>query len=155
MIAAVRARPDDVNAAFKLYRNLNALYDVFGTVTDAARIFGQKGQYEALSQQLQMLGSARRKMGESLEQLTAATQREVEQMRSQIKDQQDLLAAAKAAAEDARKQVVVAQAEPPKKAPPKKKAAAKKPVASTTNPSPNSSGSNAVVQSANGVATPK
>ncbi len=155
MIAAVRARPDDVNAAFKLYRNLNALYDVFGTVTDATRIFGQKGQYEALSQQLQVLGSERRKLGESLEQLTATTQRELNQMRLQIKDQQDQLAAAKAAAEEARREVVLAQAETPKKAAPKKKPVAKKPAVSSTSSSANSSGSNAAAQATTGAVSPK
>jgi hypothetical protein len=136
LIDAVRSSPDDVNAQFKLYRNLNALYDVFNTLTEATRVFGQKSEYATLSQQLQAIGSTRRKLGESLEQLTAATQNQLNQMRIQIKAQQEQLAAAAAPP----KQIAVAQTEPPKKPPSKKKAASKKPApASNANPSSSSS----------------
>jgi hypothetical protein len=39
LIAAVRSAPEDLNAAFKIYRNLNALYDVFGALTEPTRAF--------------------------------------------------------------------------------------------------------------------
>src|SRR5271157_4122394 len=94
LIDAVRSTPGNVNAEFKLYRNLNALYDVFGSLTEASRVSGRKGEYDALSQQLQVIGSVRRKLGEDLEQLTATQERELDQMRIQIKDQKEQLAAA-------------------------------------------------------------
>src|SRR5271165_1903163 len=150
LIDAVRSAPEDVNAEFKLYRSLNALNDVFGPLTEATRVFGQKSEYDALSQQLQVISSVCRKLGEGLEQLTAAKERELSQMRIQIKDQQEKLATAEAAAAEARKELVLAQTEPPKKAAPKKKTAAKKPV-----PSAGSSNSNSNGQTGAGTTLPK
>ena len=132
LIGAVRSAPADLNAQFKLYRNLNALCDVVGSVTEETRSFGPKADYEALAQQLQVLGSVRRNLGESLEQLTAATQQELNQARIVIKTQQEQLAAAKAPP----KEIVVAQTEEPKKPAPKKKTVAKKPAASGSANSP-------------------
>lgn len=155
LIDAVRSAPGDVNAEFKLYRNLNALYDVFGTLTEATRVFGQKGDYAELSQQSQTISSIRRKLGENLEQLTATTQKQLDQMRLQIKSQQEQLASAQAAAAEARKQVELAQAEPPKKTATKKKAVAKKPTSATSGSNVNSSGSNTNGQPAAVTTTPK
>jgi hypothetical protein len=142
MIAAVRAAPNDLNAEFKLYRNLNALHEVFGTVVDATRIYGSKGDYDALSQQMRTFDSVRRKLGEALEQSTADVQRNLERLQAQIKTQQDQLAASEAATADARKQLEVAQAELAKKPAPKKKTVAKKPAATSNNPNPNTSNTN-------------
>lgn len=154
LIGAVRAAPEDVNAGFKLYRSLNALTDVFGTLTEATRVFGQKSEYEALSQQLQVFSSVRRKLGERLEQLTAATQRELNRMRTQIKDQQEKLATAEAAAAEARKELVLAQSEPPKKPAPKKKTA-KKPASAASGSNTNATSPNASGQTAAPAAVPK
>lgn len=130
LIAAVRSAPDDLSAGFKLYRNLNALYDVFGALTESTGAFGPQADYEALAKQLQVIASVRRNLGDALEQLTATTQHELTQSRIQIKTQQQQLAAATAAPERA----AVAQAEAPKKPAPKKKTAPKKPAAVTSNP---------------------
>lgn len=155
LIAAVRSSPDDVNASFKLYRDLNALYDVLGTLTEATRVYGHKGDYEALVQQLQVIGSTRRKLGEALERLTATTQNKLQQMQVQIKAQQEQLAAAQSAAAEARKQVVLAQTEPPKKPAPKRKTVAKKPPAAVGATNSNSSSSNSTGPTATGAAVPK
>lgn len=145
MIDAVRWAPDDVNATFKLYRNLNALYEVFGTLTEATRVFGQRSDYEALSQQLQGIGSVRRKLGEALVQSTASAQQQLNQMRAQLKTQQEQLAAAQADAAEARKQLLAAQNEPPKKPAPKKKSVAKKPAATVNTPNSSSTGQTGTV----------
>jgi len=141
LIETARANPDDLNATFKLYRNVNALHEVFSTVTEATRVFGSKGQYEALYSELQTLGSVRRSMGESLEQLTASTDAELRQMRAELKLQQQKVAMAEAAAAEARKEVMLAQAEAPKKPTQKKKATTKKPAAGTTSTSSTSANS--------------
>lgn len=155
LIDAVRSAPGDLNAQFKLYRNLNALYDVFGTLTEATRVFGQKSEYEAMSQQLHVIALSRRKLGEGLEQLTATTQSELNQLRMQVKDQQEKLATAEAAAAEARKELVLAQNEPPKKPVAKKKSVAKKPATAGSNSNANPSGSNPNGQTATGTPTPK
>jgi hypothetical protein len=155
MIAAVRAEPDNVKAQFELYRNVNALHDVFGTVTDAARIFAQKGEYDALSQELQLLTSVRRNLGETLEQSTAATQVQLKQMRARIAQQREQLAAADAATDDAKKQLALAQAELAKKPTPKKKPAAKKPAATATGSTANPPSPSSSNQPSTGTSTPK
>ena len=51
--------PEDLAASFKLYRNLDALYDVFGQVVEAAGAFGSKDEYQNLSNDMSALQSAR------------------------------------------------------------------------------------------------
>ena len=155
LIDAARSAPDDLNAEFKLYRNLNALYDVFGTLTEATRVFGQKSEYEAMSQQLHVIASSRRKLGEGLEQLTATAQRQLNLLRTQVKDQQEKVATAEAAAEEARKELVLAQNVPPKKPVTKKKSVAKKPATAGSNSNANPSASNPNGQTGTGTPAPK
>ncbi len=116
LIDTVRSAPQDLTAEFKLYRNLNALYDVFGSLTEAAGAFGTKGDYEALTQQLQTFDSVRRNLGDTIEQLTLSTQSELSQLRSQVRTYQQAAAAAPPP-----KKVVVDDTEPPKKTVHKKK----------------------------------
>jgi hypothetical protein len=152
LIGAVRSEPDDLNAQFKLYRNLNALCDVVNSLTDETRAFGPAADFEALAQQSQLLTGVRRNLGESLEQQTEATQQELKQARIQIKTQQEQLAAAKA---QPPKVIVVAASEPPKKPAPKKKAVAKKPVSTNSGSDSNSPAPNSTGQTPSGTPPPK
>jgi hypothetical protein len=120
LIDAVRSAPQDLNAEFKLYRNLNALYDVFASLTEVTGAFGPKGDYEALAQQLESFDSVRRNLGNALEQLTSSTQSEVVQLRTQVRAYQQAAAAAPP------KKVVVDDTQPAKKTAHNKK---KKPAA--------------------------
>ena len=115
LIDAVRSAPQDLSAEFKLYRNLNALYDVFASLTEATGAFGPKSDYEALAQQLETIDSVRRSLGDALEQLTSSTQSELNQLRSQVRTYQQAAAAAPP------KKVVVDDTEPTKKTVHKKK----------------------------------
>ena len=85
MMSAVRSAPQDLAAEFKLYRNLNALYDVMGSLTESAGAFGSKSEYEALAQPLDALDSIRRNLGDSLEQLTVSTQSQLNQLQTQVR----------------------------------------------------------------------
>jgi len=154
LIEAARTAPDDVNAEFKLYRNVVVLYEVFGTVTEATRIYGQKSQYDSLAAEYQTLASVRRNLGEALEDLTASTQSQMRQMGVQIKNQQQQLSQAQAAATDARDQLAAAQAELAKKSAPKKRPAAKKP-ATTANSSTSPAAPAANPQASPAASTPK
>ena len=49
LIAQLNAAPEDMAASFKLYRNLDALYDVFGSVVESAGAFGSKDEFQGLS----------------------------------------------------------------------------------------------------------
>jgi hypothetical protein len=126
LIDAVRSAPQDLNAEFKLYRNLNALYDVFASLTEVTGAFGPKGDYEALARQLETFDSVRRNLGDALEQLTSSTQSEVVQLRTQVRAYQQAAAAAPP------KKVVVDDTQPAKKTVHKKKPAA----SSGSSPSP-------------------
>jgi len=120
LVGAVRTAPQDVNAEFKLYRNLNVLYDVFVSLTESAGAFGPRGDYDALAQQLGVIDSVRRSLGDSLGNLTAATQSELNQLRTQVQTLQQKAAATPPALP---KKVIVDDTEPTKKTTHKKKPA--------------------------------
>ena len=138
LIDAVRSAPQHLSAEFKLYRNLNALYDVFASLTEATGAFGPKGDYQALGQQLETIDSVRRSLGDAVEHLTSSTQSELTQLRAQVRTYQQAAAAAPP------KKVVVDDTEPPKKTVHKKK----KPAASGSG----SSASDASAKSKDGTA---
>lgn len=83
----VRQAPQDMAANFKLYRNLNALYDVFASVAESAGAFGAKDQYESLAQQAATFDQVRRAIADRLEQLAVAKDMELSRLRNQVKAQ--------------------------------------------------------------------
>ena len=142
MIEGTRSAPQNLSADFNLYRNLNALYDVLVSLTESAGAFGPKADYEGLAQQLQVIESVRRDLGDALERLTSSMQNELEQLRAQIRTQQQATATP-----PPRKVEVVDDTEPPKKTAHTKK---KKPAASGSDSSSGASGS----KSGDGSVTP-
>jgi hypothetical protein len=117
MLVGVRNAPNSLAPAVKLYRDLNAVYDVFSSVTESAGAFGPKEDYRSLATDSQSLDAARRALGDYLENAAA------------IKDAQlqDLLArAATAAAKPAPvTRTIVDDNEAPKPVTRKKKKAVK------------------------------
>jgi hypothetical protein len=118
--------PEDLAATFSLYRNLDALYDVFSQVEASAEALGSKDEAQNLSNDLRSLQSVRRTLGERMQTLAAAKEAELTRLRNQIK------AAQAAAPPPAPKKVVVDDTEPPKKV--VKKKAPAKPATTTTAP---------------------
>jgi hypothetical protein len=116
IIAQLRAAPENVATTFKLYHNLDALYDVFGPVAESAGAFGSKEEFQTLQNDLSALERSRRALAERMDTLANAKEGELTQLRTQVKDLQ--AAAAPPAAPP--KKVVVDDNEPPKK-PVKKK----------------------------------
>ena len=84
IIAQMNNAPEDVGVSFKLYRNLDSLYDVFGSVVESAGAFGSKDEFQSLSNDMNGLESARRAFGERLQKL-AASKKESTQLRAQVK----------------------------------------------------------------------
>jgi hypothetical protein len=115
IISHLQNSPEDLSATFKLYRNLDALYDVMGSVAESAGAFGSKDEFQALSTDLSAFERARRELGERLETLTTSKEAELSQLRTQIKTLQ-------AAPPPPPKKIVVDDNEP------KKPTAKKKPV---------------------------
>jgi hypothetical protein len=136
IIAQLRAAPENVATTFKLYHNLDALYDVFGPVVESAGAFGSKDEFQTVQNDFSALERSRRALAERMDTLATAKEGELTQLRTQVKDLQ--AAAAPPAAPP--KKVVVDDNEPPKK-PVKKKTATKStkpstPATTGTKPSP-------------------
>jgi hypothetical protein len=141
IVSAVSKSPEDLAASFKLYRNLDALYDVFGSVVESAGAFGSKDEFQSLSNDFSGLETARRAMGERMQKLAGAKEDELARLRTQVKT-------LTAAPPPPPKKIVVDDTEPPKK-PVKKKTTTKpstpakstapttQPPAASPNPSPN------------------
>src|SRR5579883_1483547 len=81
----VQGAPEDMSATFKLYRNLDALYDVLGSVTETAGAFGSKDKFQSLSNDLNALERARHELGERLQNLTSSKEAELAQLRNQVR----------------------------------------------------------------------
>jgi hypothetical protein len=130
----LRAAPEDVPATFKLYRNLDALYDVLGSVVESAGAFGSKEDFQSLSNDLNNFEGARKQFAGRIENLSSAKEAEIVRLRTQLKTAQAAIPA------PAPKKIVVDDTEPPKKPPVKKKPATKpsitpvKPAAGQTQP---------------------
>ena len=114
IITQVNNSPEDLAASFKLYRNLDALYDVFGSVVESAGAFGTKDDFQSLSNDMTGLESARRAMGERMQKLAGAKEDELTRLRAQIKT-------LSAAPPSPPKKIIVDDNEPAAKKPAKKK----------------------------------
>src|ERR1700724_1147353 len=121
IIGQLRAAPENLSATFKLYRNLDALYDVLGSVVESAGAFGPKDDFQALSHDLNAFESSRRTLGERLENLTFTKENEIARLRT------DLRAAQAAIPATPPQKTVVDDTQPAKKPAPKKKPVPKKP----------------------------
>jgi hypothetical protein len=88
MMEQLRAAPENMAAAFKLYRNLDALYDVLGSVTEGAGAFGTKDDLQALSNDLGEFESGRKQMAGRMENLANAKEAEIVRLRADLKTAQ-------------------------------------------------------------------
>ncbi len=118
MIGNLHNLPEDLPATFKLYRNMDALYDVMGGLVESAGAFGPKDDFQALSNDLSGFENSRKQLAERLEVLAGAKEQEIVRLRAELK----------------KAEAAVPSAVPPKKVvvddtEPEKNPAAKKPVA--------------------------
>jgi len=124
IMTQLRNSPEDLGASFKLYRNLDALYDVLGNVTESAGAFGSKDEFQSLSNDLSSFERSRRAFADRMEGLSTAKEAELVQLRTQVKTLQA------ATPPPPPKKIVVDDNAPPKPAPKKKKPVPKPPTAS-------------------------
>ncbi len=125
IVAQLRGAPEDMSATFKLYRNLDALYDVLNIVSEGAQSFGSKDDAQSLSNDLSAFEGSRKQLAERLQNLASAKEQDLTRLRAQVKTLQAQVEA------EPPKKVVVDDTEPAKKPPAKKKSTAKKPAEST------------------------
>jgi len=142
IVTQLRSSPEDLSASFKLYRNLDALYDVLISVVESAGAFGPKDDFQLLQEDLEALEKSRRSMADRMESLTAAKENELARLRGEVRT---LQAAQTPAA--APKKVVVDDTDAPKKTT-KKKSTTKttKPASSTSTQNSSNSGTQPVQQ---------
>jgi hypothetical protein len=117
IVAQLRTSPENIATTFKLYHNLDALYDVFGPVVESAGAFGPKDEFQSLENDFTALERSRRDLAERMESLAGAKEGELAQLRGQVRQLQ-----AAAAPPAPAKKVVVDDTQPEKK-PVKKKSA--------------------------------
>jgi hypothetical protein len=121
IIAQLRSQPEDLPSTFKLYRNLDALYDVLGNVVEVTGAFGSKDDFQSLSNDLSTFEGTRKQLAERMETLSAAKETELARLRADLKKAQAAVPVAPPT------KIVVDDNEPPKKPVAKKKPKPKTP----------------------------
>jgi predicted nucleic acid-binding Zn-ribbon protein len=128
IVSQLRNAPEDLAPTFKLYRNLDALYDVLRNVTEDAAAYGSKDDLQSLSNDLSVFEGTRKQLAERIENLSSSKEAELTRLRTQLKTLQTQVEAAPP------KKIVVDDTEPPKKPAPKKKATTTKKPTDATKP---------------------
>jgi len=116
IVGRLRNSPESLTETFKLYRNLDALYDVLGSAVESAGAFGSRDEFQSLQNDFGGLERARRAVADRVENLAGSKEGELARLRTELQN-------AKAAAQAAQpppKKVVVDDTEAPKPAPKKK-----------------------------------
>jgi len=124
IIAELKASPESLTFTFKLYRNLDALYDVFESVAESAGAFGSKDEFQALENDVSTFERLRRSVADRMETLAAAKEVEVTRLRTALQT-------AQANTPSAPPKKIVVDDEAPAKKPVKKKPAPKAAPATT------------------------
>jgi len=123
IVAEVQNSPNDFAANFKLYRNLDVLYDVLASLAESVGAFGSKSEFETMAGDLDRIDKVRRALGERLDALSASKDAEIARLQTQLK-------AAKATTASAQPKKVVVDDDDKKTT--KKTVAKKKPPATAT-----------------------
>jgi hypothetical protein len=117
ILADLKNSPENLALTFKVYHNLDLLYDVFSSVTESTGAFGSKEEFQSLNKDLGGLEDSRRAFADRMDKLSNAKETELGQLRAALQA---------ARAEAVPKKVVVDDTAPaPKKAPVHKKSTAK------------------------------
>lgn len=130
LISAVRSAPESLGANFKLYRNINALYDVLANLAESTGAFGKREEYEVIAPHVAAIDDDRRSYGDLLAQMTASADSRITAY------QQAAAQAAAAAAAQPPKKIIVDDTGPTS---PSKKKSRKKSATSSANKKPASS----------------
>jgi hypothetical protein len=127
IMGQLRSAPEDVPASFRLYRNLDALYDVLGSVVESVGAFGSKNDFQALANDLNSFEGTRKQLAERIDNLSTAKEAEIARLRTDLKTAQAAIAAAPTPPP---KKIIIDDTQPPPKKPAAKR---KKPAAKSGN----------------------
>lgn len=120
LISDVQNSHGSVSSAFKLYHNLNVVYEFLSSLADAAGSLGKKEEYDPLAADAAALDSVRSNLSQYIEQAAAAYEARVRTPPPE------------AVAEPAPPAKIIVEGEDPKKAKPVKKKTPAKPAAKPT-----------------------
>ena len=107
--------PESTPLTFKLYRNLDALYDVLSSVAESTGAFGNREEFQTIDKDLGSIEDSRRAFADRMDKIATAKETEIGQLRTELQTAQ---------AEISPKKVVVDDTAPSAK----KKTTKKKPV---------------------------
>jgi len=88
IIAELKASPESLTSTFKLYRNLDALYDVFESVAESAGAFGSRDDFQSLQNDVSAFERLRRSVADRMETLAGAKELEVTRLRAALQSAQ-------------------------------------------------------------------
>jgi hypothetical protein len=84
LLQRIKASPSSLNANFRLYRNMNALYDTFSALAESAGAFGPNDQYQSLSSDITQLDQLRRQIAERVDLLAGTNDAELARLRARL-----------------------------------------------------------------------
>ena len=126
MLNDLKNSPESGPLTFKVYRNLDALYDVMNSVVESTGAFGNKEEFQSLNKDLGALEESRRSFAGRMDKIANAKETEIGQLRAALQT---------ARAEIPPKKTVVDDTKPaPEKKPVRHKKAVPKPKPETTPP---------------------
>ncbi|MGH9517676.1 MAG: hypothetical protein ACRD3P_18570 [Terriglobales bacterium] len=84
MINELKNAPENAAVTFKVYRNLDALYDVMNSVVESTGAFGNKEEFRSLNKDLGALEESRRSFAGRMDKVANAKETEIGQLRAAL-----------------------------------------------------------------------
>jgi hypothetical protein len=81
MLNDLKNSPESTPLTFKVYRNLDALYDVMSSIVESAGAFGSKDEFQSLNKDLGSLENSRRAFADRMDKIANAKETEIGQLR--------------------------------------------------------------------------
>jgi len=84
ILTDLKNSPESTPLTFKLYRNLDALYDVTSSVVESAAAFGSRDEFQSLNRDLESLEQSRRAFADRIDKIATAKETEIGQLRAAL-----------------------------------------------------------------------
>jgi hypothetical protein len=129
IVGELKNAPESLPSTFKLYRNLDALYDVMNSLVESAGAFGGKEEFQSLNKDLGAIEEVRRAFAQRMDKLASAKETEIGQLRVELQNARAAIPPKKTVVDDT-------EPPPPKKTVKKKTVPKPKPANPQGSPSP-------------------
>jgi hypothetical protein len=84
MLNDLKNSPESAPLTFKVYRNLDALYDVMNSMVESTGAFGNKEEFQSLNKDLAALEESRRNFAGRMDKVANAKETEIGQLRAAL-----------------------------------------------------------------------